>query len=617
MSLTVLEVSFEVANKVGGIHTVLKSKVSKMIEKTDDFYEVGPYFKDKANVEFEELETSPEMKKVFDFVESKYGIKCHFGKWLINGTPKTILVEPGSFKENLNQIKNELWNNYRIDSMNTDFWVNEPLLWSYATGILIEQLVEQKVLQADIVVHFHEWLCGAGLLYLKSRNVPVGLVFTTHATTLGRSLAESGYMLYDKINDGLAKNEIVEEKLAYDFGVHTKHQIEKASAIESDAFTTVSDVVNDEAQYILGKSADVVTPNGIDVNKFPNMEEISFLHNENKKQINNFVSAYFSPYYKMDFSKHNTLYFFTSGRFEMHNKGIDVFINSLSLLNRKLKAEKSKKTIVSFIFVPMETMGRKSEVLENLSLFDMIENETDRNMPSVKINLINSILSGENPAEKKILPLDFVEHARLLIRQIKAKRGRNPPLCTFEVHENNAILNLIKENGLLNREEDKVKVIFYPSYLSSVDGLLNMDYYSVVVGCHLGVFPSYYEPWGYTPMENAALGVPTITTDLSGYGKFIQRKISTKYSSINVINRRLTSSDATATELSETMHWFANLTLKERIAKKIDAKKNVSLTRWSNLIEYYMEAYKIAVEKTKSKSPAKNPKKATPGKKKK
>ncbi|MCK4883764.1 MAG: hypothetical protein KAS30_02740, partial [Candidatus Diapherotrites archaeon] len=422
------------------------------------------------------------------------------------------------------------------------------------------------------------------------------------ATTLGRSLAESGYMLYDKINEGLAKNETIDDKIAYDFGVSTKHQIEKASALQADAFTTVSDVVNDEAKYILGKNADVVTPNGIDTSKFPNMEEISFLHNENKQQINKFVSAYFSPYYKMDFSKHDTLYYFTSGRFEMHNKGIDVYIDSLGLLNKKLKKEKSKKTIVSFIFVPIETHGRKNEVLKNLSLFDMVENETERNLPAIKTNLINSILSGELPVENKVLPTDFIEHSRLLIRQVKAKRGHNPPLCTFEVDDNNEILNLIRKNELLNREEDKVKVIFYPSYLSSVDGLLNMDYYSVVVGCHMGIFPSYYEPWGYTPMENAALGVPTVTTDLSGYGKFVQKTISTKYSSINVINRRMCSSDATAIELSETMHWFANLSLKERIAKKMEAKKNVSLTRWSNLIEYYSEAYKLAVKKTKDKT---------------
>ena len=156
MSLTVLEVSFEVANKVGGIHTVLNSKVGKMIEKTNDFYEIGPYFKEKADVEFEETQASTEMKKVFDFIKKKYGIKCYFGKWLINDTPKTILIEPGSFKENLNGIKSELWNNYKIDSMNTDFWVDEPMIWSYSVGILIEQLIEKKVLKPDIVAHFHE-----------------------------------------------------------------------------------------------------------------------------------------------------------------------------------------------------------------------------------------------------------------------------------------------------------------------------------------------------------------------------------------------------------------------------------------------------------------------------
>ena len=284
------ELSWEVCNKVGGIFTVVKSKAAQMVKYYDqNYYLVGPYFADRAKGIFEEGAAPQELKGIFDNL-NKEGIKCHYGKWLIEGEPKTILIDFADFHNKKDDIKKQLWETDKIDSLKSDFDFDEPMIWSWAAGKMIEQFIAANK-GKKIVGHFHEWLCGAGLLYLKKQKVKAGLVFTTHATRLGRTLASANLPLYDMLK------KIDADKEAYNHNVYFKHQIEKAAAHQSHVFTTVSEITAIEAEALLGRKPEVLVFNGLDINKFPTFEEIAIKHRLQRDRMREFILYYLAPYY--------------------------------------------------------------------------------------------------------------------------------------------------------------------------------------------------------------------------------------------------------------------------------------------------------------------------------
>ena len=115
--------------------------------------------------------------------------------------------------------------------------------------------------------------------------------------------------------------------------------------------------------------------------------------------------------------------------------------------------------------------------------------------------------------------------------------------CThiLQEPEYDPILSKIRELSLFNRSEDKVKVFFVPSYLKGNDGILNLTYYQLLSGLDVSVFPSYYEPWGYTPLESLAFGVPTVTTTLAGFGLWVKAHYSGNSAGIEIIERNETN----------------------------------------------------------------------------
>jgi glycogen(starch) synthase len=591
MDYCVLEVSYEVGNKYGGIHTVLTSKSAKMTEKLKEFYEIGPYYEKKAQAEFEEKSTPKKFKESFKEMEKEFGIKCHYGNWVIaEKSPECILVEHSNLRKKINEIKKELWEDYRIDSLEADDWFNEPVAWSKAVGLLIEKLEKNKVFGSKkIVAHFHEYLSGAALLHLKKIKSKVKTVFTTHATVLGRTIAEAKKEdLYELIEKGFKEKKEAENELAYKYGVQAKHLLEKASALNADVFTTVSNAVSKEAEFILGKKCDLILPNGLDMEKFPIMEDLSILHKQYRNRIRHFVEAYFYPYYYFDIKK--TMFYFIAGRHEFHNKGIDLFIDALGELNKQLKKEKTEKTIIAFVWIAEETSARNLEVMENLVIHQTIEDMLERELPKIQRKLFRNLMKGEK-LEKELFEKDFLLNAKKMALKLKSKKDFLPPISAFETKENE-IVKAIKRNELLNKKEDKVKIIYYPTYLSTADGLIGLNYYEAIIGAHYGVFPSYYEPWGYTPLETAALGVPSVTTDLAGYGQFIEEKLGEKAKgSIHVLKRRGKTYREEVEEMKKAMHEIYSMTKHERMQKKIKAKEYSQLADWNKLIENYIKAY--------------------------
>ncbi len=582
------EVSFEVCNRVGGIYRVLESKAEKMMHHYgENYFLIGPYYKDKARGEFREEAAPVEIRRVFESLE-KDGIRCHYGRWLVKGKPITILIEFSDYFYKVDEIKKELWDNFGVDSLNTGYDYNEPTCWSYATGRLIRELAGQYE-GKRIVAHFHEWLSGSGLLYLKKNEPGVKTVFTTHATSLGRTLAFHSINFYNKID------EIDSEVEAKKYGVYPKHSIERASAREASIFTTVSEITGLEAEKFLGRKPDYLLPNGLDIEKFLSFEDIVVKHRLQRKRLRDFVASYFFPYYTFDIEE--TLFYFIIGRNELRAKGIDVFIDSLGKMNKKMKEEGDKKTVVAFLFIPADVRGVNPGLLENVEYFRDLQESVDSTFPDIEERVLYHILCGNELTKENLISEDYIFEIEKKLHRMQ-KKGETPSLSTHHLNSlYDDIINHLKKADLLNREEDRVKIIYYPIYLTGHDGLSNLSYEEALEACHLGVFPSFYEPWGYTPLEAAALGVSSVTTDLAGFGRF-RKNLETRNDrpGIYILEREKKSDSEIVEDLYGFLYEFMKTGRRERVENKIEARKIAANADWRSFVLHYIEAHNATQE---------------------
>ncbi|MEA2037772.1 MAG: hypothetical protein U9O94_09760 [Nanoarchaeota archaeon] len=584
------EASWEVCNKVGGIYTVVKSKANLMKSLYKEYFLIGPYFEDKAKVDFEPQKPPNDIKEVFDKLKNE-GIICHYGTWNITGDPFTILIDFQGAIGRKDEIKTKLWECHKIDSIYAQWDFEEPLIWAWAASRLIEE-IKKKRPKKKIVAHFHEWLAGSALLHLKMNKAKVGTIFTTHATMLGRAIAGSDQDLYGMLNN------MNPEEQAYNYHVQEKFQTERACAHVADIFTTVSEITGIEAEKILGKKPHILVPNGLDIEKFPTIEEIAIKHVTCRDKIREFLTYYFFPHYSFDIN--HTMVMFIVGRYEFRNKGLDIFIKALAKLNERLKKEKSKRTIAAIFWIPNEIHGTKIELLENKNFYRHIKNYVQSHSDDILSRILYDIVSQKDISKDKLFTREFMLDIKKDI--LSFKRTSNPNLVTHNLNDegNDITIRTLRENGLDNKESDKIKVIVNPVYLDGNDGLIDLSYYDAMAGCHLGVFPSYYEPWGYTPLESAALAVPAITSDLAGFGRFIQNKIKNKMDDgIFVLERFGKNEEDVIKNFSDLLYEFSQRNHQERTENKLNAKKLSTLASWSVLIEYYIKAHNSALEKIK------------------
>jgi glycogen synthase len=583
------ESSWEVCNKVGGIYTVVSSKVRPLMNhyKGRRYICIGPYFPDNINGEFQEFEVPKEFEHIFEILRNE-NIKCYYGHWLLYDKPEVILIDFKDYFYRSNDIKKELWESHQIDSLGAPFDFDEPVVWSAAVARFLEEYHSRNI-EDKIVAQFHEWMAGTSLLMLKNRNIPIGTVFTTHATMLGRTLASKDIDIYSDLK------QIDPKKASYDSGMHYKHLTEVACAHAAEVFTTVSEITAMEAEHILGKKPDILLMNGVDMQTYQTIEENSIKHFKYREKIMEFITAYFFSYYQFDFDE--TLIYFTSGRYEYHVKGLDILIKSLSAVNDRLKRIKSNKTIVTFFFIPLGQDGIKKEILENVDFYKDIRDTFRDNRDTIFSRAIRTIISSKELTKETAFTKEIIDELEGGLHRFK-KPGQNPPLCTHDIYNenDNTIINAFKENNLLNRAEDRVKVILYPIYLNGADGLLNTDYNETIIGTHLGIFPSYYEPWGYTPLETAAQAVPSITTDLGGFGRFIRSNFDkSKNKGIFILERLNVAEAEEVQQLTEMILHYTLLPKDERVENKINSKKLAERCDWSILIENYIEAHNLAL----------------------
>ncbi|KAG0295045.1 glycogen synthase isoform 1 [Linnemannia gamsii] len=584
------EIAWEVANKVGGIYTVLKSKAPVTCHEYGDRYTmIGPLSYKTAPLEVETLEPeTPELRLTLESMKER-GVKFLYGRWLIEGAPKVLLFDTGSVYHKLDEWKGDLWNVAGIPSPPNDHETNEAILFGYLVAWFLGEFVvhEQK---SAVIAHFHEWLAGVGIALCRKRHIDVTTIFTTHATLLGRYLCAGSVDFYNNLRSFDVDHEAGKR------GIYHRYCIERAATHCCDVFTTVSHITAYEAEHLLKRKPDGVLPNGLNVVKFSAMHEFQNLHAVSKERIHNFVRGHFYGHY--DFDLENTLYFFTAGRYEYRNKGLDMFIESLQRLNEKLKATGSNMTVVAFIITPAETHSFTVETLKGQAVVKQLKETVTDIAKRMETRLFEKAARGGDVNTTEFLTSE--DQILLKRRTFALKRSTLPPIVTHNMADDSKdpVLNQLRRLSLFNHPSDRVKVVFHPEFLNSNNPLFGLDYEEFVRGCHLGVFPSYYEPWGYTPAECTVMGVPSITTNLSGFGCFMDDNIvdSSEYG-IYIVDRRMKSVEESIQQLSDQMLMFCNKSRRQRINQRNRTERLSDLLDWKRMGLEYIKARQLALRR--------------------
>jgi len=537
----IFESSWEVCNMVGGIYTVLSTRAATLQQKYGDkLVFIGPdVWCGKPNPYFEEIPAlHPEWKA---YTSEKYNLSIRIGRWKIPGRPIAVLVDFYYLMMKKNEIYGHVWNTSGVNSLLAYGDYDESSMFGYASGMVIESYYQFFGLKPDtpVVAHFNEWMTTFGVFYIKEKLPDVATVFTTHATSIGRSIAGNHKPLYNYLN------EYNGDQMAEELNMVSKHSTEKQAAQLADCFTTVSKITALECEQLLDKKPDVITPNGFEDDFVPKGKKFNLKRNDARKLLKEVTENLLG--YELS---EDALFVGTAGRYEFKNKGLDVFIESLKQLNDR---KDLPKQVVAFIMVPAWINGHRED-LANILL------HADR-----KLHTANRI-------------------------------------TTHNLHEpaHDDVLKSLEWFHMKNMKKDQVKIVFVPAYLNGNDGIFNTSYYDLLIGLDLSVFPSYYEPWGYTPLESVAFQVPTITTDLSGFGEWVSDEPQGVETGVGIIHRSDYNGHEVARKIADMIHQFAasNPATIKAIRKKAAAIAEKAL--WKHFIQHYEAAYEVALRKAES-----------------
>lgn len=537
----IFETSWEVCNKVGGIYTVLSSRAKTLKDNyQDQLVFIGPDLKQPtANVDFkEDAKLFPAWKKA----AANFGVKCRIGRWMVPGEPVAVLVDFEPFFEQKNNIYAQAWELFSVDSIRAYGDYDEASMFSYAAARFAEAVVSNCIeQQAKVIYQAHEWMSGLGMLFLKKQLPRVATIFTTHATSIGRSIAGNNKQLYAYFEGYNG------DQMARELHMDAKHSIEKQSALQADCFTTVSSFTDRECKQLLDKAADVVLPNGFENDFVPNRSAFTKVRCEARKQILKVAGALTGCEMPDD-----TLIVSTSGRNDYRCKGFDVFLESMAQLRAQLNEANSEQQVLALIEVPCWLKGPRADLQDRLK-----------------------------SKQKATMPLPN-------------------PVITHDLHNLNddRIVQEIWKLGLKNLPTDKVKVLLVPCYLEGNDGIFNMAYYHLLAANDLALYPSYYEPWGYTPLESCAFHTPCVTTDLSGFGQWVDNVLGHSgelKDGVCVIHRTDGNFYEVAQKMCAVVHEMLLLTTKERTEVRNKAAKLANKAQWKHFIKFYYQAYDFAL----------------------
>lgn len=541
----IFESSWEVCNKVGGIYTVLSTRANTLQNILKDrVVFIGPDCWKNVECPFF-TEDSSLFSDWKQDIGNKLSIKT--GRWNIPGSPIAILVDFTSFYSEKNDIYSNLWEDFQVDSLHAYGDYDEASMFSYAAAKVVESFYDFYINDdaVNVIYHGNEWMTGLGLLYIRKNRPQIATLFTTHATSIGRSIAGNNKPLYDYL---FAYNG---DQMADELNMQSKHSIEKRTAENVDCFTTVSDITNNECRELLDKPADVVLPNGFENDFVPKGAMFTKVRKNSRKTLLKVANALMGT--DLD---DKTLIISTSGRYEFRNKGIDVFIDAMKRLNSNPNLNRN---VLAFIEVPGWVAMPRQDLIERIT------------------------------------------------SDIHVDTALEYPMLTHWLHDmqNDNVLNMMNSLGMHNAKDDKVKVIFVPCYLNGDDGIFNMEYYDLIAGKDLCVYPSYYEPWGYTPLEAVAFKIPCVTTDLAGFGLWVNKVLNKNAEiedGVSVINRTDYNYNDVADAIALTIEKYSNFTLEEVKKCRQNAERLSKKALWSKFIEYYYEAYDFALMNLKYRS---------------
>lgn len=592
------EVAWEVCNQVGGIYTVIRSKVPVMIDRWNDNYLLlGPYINQNVAADFEPAD--PDDSNISKAVEKlkESGLEVHYGRWLVSGRPKTVLFNPNSVMDDLGNIKYFWHENHHIDIKKYDPLLDQVLAFGNMVKSFLSELA--RICMSDgvqVLAHFHEWMAGTAIPDLRKEQIPIKTVFTTHATMLGRYLAMNDPFFYDHLPFLNWENE------ASNFNIDAVVRLERACAHGCHIFTTVSDVTGQECIHLLGRAPDQILPNGLNIERFSVLHEVQNIHQQYKTKIQHFVMGHFFQSYSFNLDK--TLFFFTSGRFEYRNKGYDLALEALARLNWKMKEADSDMTVVMFIVTKQPVHSISPHVLNSRAVMEEIDDNCDSILEQVKERLFHHAASNQKDHRLPSLNDMVDDYWRLRYRRtIQSWKSKNlPTVVTHNLIDdaNDPVLQFLRNSDMINKPEDKVKFVYHPDFISATNPLFGMDYGEFVRGCHLGIFPSYYEPWGYTPVECLASGVPAVTSDLSGFGDYIKNvPIGDEEHGMYIVKRTHKDFDTCANDLADMLFRFVQTTRKDRISMRNKSEDLSEVFDWKNLYSEYEKAYLLANESLK------------------
>jgi len=535
----IFESSWEVCNKVGGIYTVLSTRANTLQTKfKDHIIFIGPDLgQDRDNILF--IENRKLCAKWRKHATLQDNLAIRVGRWNIPGEPIVILVDFQSYYAQKDQIYKQAWEDFGVDSLHGYGDYDEASMFSYAAGLVVESFFRFNLTKDDKAIYqVHEWMTGLGALYIQKKCPEIGTIFTTHATSIGRSIAGNQKPLYDYLS---AYNG---DQMARELNIEAKHSIEKVTAHHVDCFTTVSEITGHECEVLLDKKCDKILMNGFEDNFVPSQSTFGPSRKLGRRSILDVVNKLLGE--DLD---NTTLLVSTSGRYEFQNKGIDVFLEAMSRLNSDPKLQKN---VIALVTVPAWVKAPRADLQARLA-------------SKVSYNT----------------PLDF-------------------PFITHTLHDmdNDRLLNMLRGLNLHNSSTDKVKLVFIPCYLNYRDGILNGPYYEYLIALDLTIYPSYYEPWGYTPLESIAFRVPTITTDLSGFGLWVKtlKKWKGMDEGIAVIHRSDNNYSEVVEETKNEILKFSERTTDEIKSIRKTAAYISKKALWEHFIKYYYEAYDIALK---------------------
>ncbi len=530
----IFETSWEVCNKVGGIHTVISTKALNIVDEIGDNYIlIGP---DVWREEVKNPEFIPDESLYADWkgLAESEGLGIKTGRWNIASKPVVFLIDFTPYFGQQNEIFARFWETYKLDSISGQWDYVEPALFGYAAGKLIESFTSFYKDYNNIVAQFHEWMTGTGILYLEKEAPWIATSFTSHATVLGRCIAGNNRPLYGKMK------EYNPAQIAREFNIVAKQSLEKLSASVADVFTTVSEITSRECSHFLGKNVDIVTPNGFEDSFVPESDIFDQKRNEARSKLKSVAEALLG-YTLSD----NCIFVVNSGRYEFRNKGVDIFIDSIGSLN---KENKLGKECVAFVLMPAYHKGPRQDLVD--------------------------ILYNDGPA------------------------NGGDKYLTHSLHypDTDPILQRIQANNLNNDQKSKVKIIFAPSYLNGNDGIFNLPYYDLLIGFNLSVFPSYYEPWGYTPLESLMFSIPSVTTLLTGFGLWVKEYFENPGNGIALIDRTDDNEQEVISKIKDFIAMFTGLSEEEVQEARNKAHEISRIAMWDSLVEHYFKAYEIALE---------------------